>query len=354
MAGQPRFAYIGSRTTRERNARGDGITVCRVGDDGSLAPVQVLGDTINPSFLALNAPGDRLYTVHGDGESCSVFAVQAQHGTLTTLQTQACEGRNPVHLALDPAGAHLIVSNHLSGELASLPVLADGRLAPVAQRVALPGAPGPHRSEQPFSKPHHNPFDPSGRFVVVPDKGLDRIFVFRCDGGRLLPAAVPHVDTREAAGPRHVVFHPSGRWLYAINELDSTLVAYAFDGRSGALTPLQWLPTLPAHFTGNSRAAEVAIGADGRTLYASNRGCDSIEVFAIDAASGWLRHIQSQPAGGRTPRFFALHPAGGWLYVLNEDSDSVVTLRVAAADGRLSATGSALRCGSPVCLVFGG
>lgn len=352
-AGGPVFAYIGSRTTRERNARGEGITVCRVHDDGTLEPVQVLGGLANPSFLALNRACDRLYTVHGDGDSCSVFSVDGAQGTLSWLQTQRCEGRNPVHLALDVHERHLVVSNHLSGEVVSLPVHGDGTLGAVAVRAVLHGEPGPHRVEQPFSKPHHNPFDPSGRFVAVPDKGLDRIFVFRFEGGGLVPAGTPFVATREGAGPRHVAFHPSARWMYAVNELDSTVCAYRFDTATGALEPMQWLPLLPEHFTGNSRAAEIEVARDGRTLYASNRGCDSIEVFAIDAESGRLSHRQSCAALGKTPRFFALHPGGQWLYALNEDSDSVVTFKIDPADGRLAPGGAAMRCGSPVCMVFG-
>jgi 6-phosphogluconolactonase len=346
------FAYIGSRTTRERNARGDGITVCRVEGDGALTRLQVLGDLVNPSFLARNRRGDRLYTVHGDGESCSVLAVDEDSGALTTLQKQSCEGRNPVHLALDPTERHLIVSNHLTGMLVVLPVQEDGTLAPVVQRVSLPGTPGPHRHEQPFSKPHFNPFDPAGRFIVVPDKGLDRIFVFRFAGSRLAPAEQAYVDTREGAGPRHVTFHPSSRWLYAVNELDSTVTAYRFDAMTGALSPLQWLPLLPDTYTGNSRAAEIEVSADGRTLYASNRGCDSIEVFAIDPHSGRLSHLQSCATQGCTPRFVALHPEGRFLYALNEDSDSVVTLNVDPTNGRLSPAGPVLPCGSPVCMIF--
>lgn len=347
------FAYIGSRTTRERHARGDGITVCRVDSDGVLTPVQVLGGLVNPSFLALNRRGDRLYSLHGDGEQCSVFAVAADSGMLGHLQTLSCDGRNPVHLALDPSERHLIVSNHLSGSLAVMPVRTDGTLGPVAQQIKLPGEPGPHRSEQPFSKPHFNLFDPSGRFVVVPDKGLDRIFVFRFDEGRLEPAVHPHVQTREGAGPRHVVFHPAGSWLYAVNEIDSTVTAYGFDTEIGELTPFQWLPLLPDSYTGNSRAAEIQVAADGGTLYASNRGCDSIEVFEVNQQTGRLAHRQSCASGGSTPRFFVLHPHGGLLYSLNEDSDLIVTLSVDAANGRLAPAEHTLRCGSPVCLIFG-
>lgn len=346
------LAYIGSRTTRERNARGDGITVCRVQSDGVLEPVQVLGGLVNPSYLAINRRGDRLYTVHGDGSTCSVLRADAATDRLELEQTQSCDVRNPVHLALDRSERHLVVSSHLTGELVVLPVRDDGALGPVAQRIELPGEPGPHRVEQPFSKPHCNLFDPSGRFVVVPDKGLDRIFVFAWRDGRLVPAEAPFVQAREGAGPRHVVFHPASHWLYAVNELDSTVTAYRFDAASGALAPLQWVPLLPASYTGNSRAAGIEISRDGRTLYASNRGCDTIEVFNVDAATGQLAHRQSRHTEGRTPRFFSLHPDGTVLYALNEDSDSIVAIAVDAQDGMLGASRSTLRCGSPVCMLF--
>ncbi len=194
--------------------------------------------------------------------------------------------------------------------------------------------------------------DRRSQFIAVPDKGLDRIFVFRFEDGRLAPAAQPCVHTREGAGPRHVAFHPGGGWLYAINELDSTVAAYAFDGRTGALAPLQWVPLLPDTYMGNSRAAGIVVSGDGRTLYASNRGCDTIEVFAVDQATGRLTHLQSRSAEGRTPRFFTLHPDGTVLYVLNEDSDSVVTIAVESQRGMLGATRATMGCGSPVCMVF--
>ena len=349
----PLFAYVGSRTTRERNARGDGITVYRFDPQtGHLAHVQTVGDLVNPSFLQLNRAGDVLYTVHGDQDSVSAFRVDATTGQLTFLNRQCCEGKNPVHLALDPAGRHMVVSNHITGTLAVLPVAADGALGPVVQRVALEGQPGPHRKEQPFAKPHFNPFDPSGRWVLVPDKGLDKVFVFRFENGQLTPAAVPHVDSREGAGPRHLACHPQQPWVYVVNELDNTVTAYHFNHETGQLTPFQVLPTLADTYTGNSRSSEIEVDASGRTLYASNRGEDSVAVFDIDPATGRLTLRQTALSGGKTPRFFAIDPSQRWLLVLNEDSDDI---RVCTRDLDSGTVGNAVytqACGSPVCVVF--
>ncbi len=357
MTAAPVFAYVGSRTTRERNARGEGITVFRVNEErGALTHVQTLSGLANPSFLALNARGDRLYTVHGDGHEVSVLAVERDSGRLSHLQTQDCGGRNPVHLAIAPDGRHLVVSDHLGqqgGTVVVLPIAQDGLLGPVQQRVALPGAPGPHRKEQPFAKPHFNPFDPGGRFVLVPDKGLDKVFVFAFEDGQLVPAAQPWLDCREGAGPRHLAFHPTLPRAYVVNELDSTVLACTFDAATGRLQGLQILSTLPDDFVSNSRAAEIEVSRDGRRVFASNRGADSIAVFEADAATGRLRWLGALPAAGRTPRFFTSSPQGRHMYVLNEDSDSIACF---ALDGSASLAAAqplaSTACGSPVCMVF--
>ncbi|KAF1050285.1 lactonase family protein [Xylophilus sp.] len=352
-----KHAYVGSRTTRERQARGEGISVYAVDEEtGALDRVQLVGGLANPSFLALDAPKRRLYAVHGDGNEVSVFAVSPVDGTLEFMQRQVCGGRNPVHLALDPTGRWLLVSDHLGtdggGSLLVMPVHDDGRLGPVSQRVAMAGEPGPHRREQPFAKPHFNPFDPSGRYVAVPDKGLDRVFVFRFDGGTLAPAAPPGVGTRAGAGPRHIAFHPSAPFAYVANELDSTVTAYRFHRDSGALAPLQILPTLDDTFTGNNTASEIEISKDGRSLYVSNRGADSIALFDVDAATGRLRFRETTPSRGRTPRFFALGLDGRCMFVLNEDSDTIEVFPVDRSTGRLGQATQSIRCGSPVCLVM--
>jgi 6-phosphogluconolactonase (cycloisomerase 2 family) len=347
------FAYVGSRTTRERNARGKGISVFRVEPHaGALELVQLVEGLTNPSYLALSRRGDFLYAVHGDEQEVSAFAIDRTSGKLRFLNRQGTEGTNPVHLALDPNGRFLVVTNHLGASLAVLSVAADGSLEPVSQLVTLSGPTGPHRIEQQQAKPHFNPFDPSGRFVVVPDKGLDRVFSFRFDAGRLVPAAVPFVATREGAGPRNLVFHPGMPLAYVVNELDSTVTAYRFAAETGALQPLQIVSTLPSTFTGNSRAAGIAIDATGRTLYASNRGHDSVAVFRIDPSSGLLEFLGAEPTLGRTPRFFTLSPDGNLLFALNEDSDTIVVLRIDATNGRLAPTGTSISSGSPVCMVF--
>ena len=347
------FAYIGSRTTRERNARGEGISVYNCDfTNGKLSPVQVHGELVNPSFLALNRAGDRLYAVHGDGDDISAFKVDPVSGKIELLNRQGSQGKNPVHLALDPSERFIVVSNHITSTLAVLPVNADGSLATVTQLVKLEGAPGPHRKEQPFPKPHFNPFDPEGQFVLVPDKGQDKVLGFRFEAGKLTPAEVPEMLAREGSGPRHIGFHPDRPWAYVVNELDSTVTACGFNKGTGALTPFQITSAMADTYTGNSRASEIAVHGRGQWVYASNRGEDSIAVFAIDQNTGRLTLIQSRSCEGKTPRFFALSPDGQWMFVLNEDSDSIVSMRIDALTGRLSESVSTTRCGSPVCMVF--
>jgi len=353
LKGKKMYAYVGSRTTRERNARGDGISVFRVDTEtGALELTQLVKDLVNPSFLALSANGERLYTVHGDLSDISAFAVDKTSGKLEFINRQGTQGKNPVHLAIDPTGKFIVVSNHIGASLAVLPLQADGSLGELTQLVKLDGPIGPHRVEQKQAKPHFNPFDPSGQFVVVPDKGLDRTFTFRFAGGKLTPAEPAFVESRETAGPRHIAFHPNGKFGYVVNELDSTVTTYAYDAGTGALKPLQIVSSLPDTFTGNSRASEIEVDRTGRFVYASNRGYDSIAVFQIAPATGHLRLVEAAPSQGKTPRFFASAPNGRHMYVLNEDSDSIVAMHIDQATGRLKPTGFSVQSGSPVCMVF--
>lgn len=349
------FAYVGCRTTRERNARGEGINVYRVdAERGTWTHVQLLAPLVNPSFLAFDRTQRVLYAVHGDHSEVSAFRRDPLTGRLSFLNRKSTGGRNPVHLAVAPDNRFLVVPNYGSGTLALLPLTADGTLGELSDLVALPGLPGPHRVEQPHARPHFSPFDPKGRFVVVPDKGLDRVFCYRLDGdrGKLLPAAVPYVDTRECAGPRHLAFHPFLAVAYVINELDSSVTTYHYAETDSRLRPRQILSALPASFTGNSRAAGIAVDPAGRFVYASNRGHDSITVFEASPVSGLLAFVASVPTQGRTPRFFTLAPDGRFLYAANEDSDSIVTFAVDARSGGLQPGGEPIVTGSPVCIVF--
>lgn len=347
------YAYVGSRTTRERNARGEGISVFRFDPaNGALELVQRVEELVNPSYLALSRDGRFLYTVHGDESEVSAFEVDRASGQLRFLNQESTHGKNPVHLALDPTGRFLIVTNHLGSSLAVLPIAADGSLGAMSQLVPVSGPIGPHRIEQKQAKPHFNPFDASGKFIAVPDKGLDRIFSFRFEGGKLASASSPFVVAREGSGPRNLAFHPSKPFAYVVNELDSTVTTYRFSADTGALEPLQILSSLPSSFTGNSRAAGIAIDAAGRTLYASNRGHDSIAVYRIDPDSSLLEFLGAESSRGRTPRFFTLSPDNSLLFVLNEDSDTIAAFNVDPASGRLLFTGKSIKSGSPVCMVF--
>jgi 6-phosphogluconolactonase len=229
------FAYVGARTTKERNARGDGLNVYQVNaHSGAWAHVQLMGDLVNPSFLAFDQSKQFLYAVHGDLSDITAFAIDAATGKLEVVSRQSTQGKNPVHLAFDPTNRFCVVANHITSTLALLPRRADGSLGTVTDLVKLDGKIGPHRAEQQFAKPHQVEFDPSGKFVVVPDKGLDGLFTYRVDveSGKLVLVGKV-TGAREGSGPRHMAFHPSGKLAYVINELDSTVTAYNFDGATG-------------------------------------------------------------------------------------------------------------------------
>ena len=351
------LAYVGSFTTTKRKARGRGIEVYRVAPASrGWRHVQLVEDLVNPSYLAVDRRGRFLYAVHGDLDEISAFAIDAESGRLSFVNRQRAGGANLVHLAIDPTNRFIVTANYANGTLSVVPIEADGSLGARIRTLTLPGEPGPHKREQTGSHPHHIPFDPSGRFALVPDKGLDRIFVFRLDAlqGRLEPNDPPFVETRRGAAPRHIAFHPSLPRAYVINELDSTVTTYRWDGERGELRPLQILPSLPDSFTGNNTGSEIAVAPSGAFVYASNRGHDSIAIFAIERASGGLTPIGWEATQGEKPRFFALTPSGRQLYAANEASDTIVAFRVNRTSGKLTPTGQTIESASPSCIVFSG
>jgi 6-phosphogluconolactonase len=349
-------AYVGSFTTAQRKAHGDGIHVYRADPStGAWTHLQHVDGLVNPSYLALSHDQRFLYSVHGDEDYATAFALDPETGDAKLLNRAATGGKNGVREAVDPAGRFLVVANYAGGSVAVLPIAVDGSLKDQHQLVPLPGEPGPHKVEQKSSHPHDIVFDPSGRFVLVPDKGLDRVFVFAFDAatGTLTPTAQGSVQSRPGAGPRHLAFHPKLPVVWVLNELDSTMATYHFDAATGALTALQVTPTLPTDFTGTSTTSEIAVSPDGRFVYGSNRGHDSLTIFAA-GPDGLLNVVGWQPTQGSGPRFIGLDPAGHFLHAANEQGDTVVTFKVDAASGKLTPTGQVVRNGSPVTIVFAG
>jgi 6-phosphogluconolactonase len=348
------FAYIGSRTSKERNARGAGITVYQYhAATGELTHIQTVSDVVNPSYLVVNRAKTHLYCVHGDQSEVSSFAMGLD-GKLIFLNQQSCQGKNPVHLAFSLDERFLIVSNHWSSTVVTLPINAEGMLDKVCGNITLEGQTGPHRTEQSFAKPHYNGLDSTGRFLVVPDKGLDQVFVLQLEDGEL--RLVSNSKSREGAGPRHMVFHPTQPFAYVVNELNATLTSYHWDNESGMLTPFQTLPTQMDSVMGDSRSAAIQINRAGSAIYVSTRGhagceTDSISVFQVHE-DGCVSLLQSVKSQGQTPRFITLSPDERFLFALNEESDTVVRFAVSEQTGELGDASVAMQTGSPVCLVF--
>jgi 6-phosphogluconolactonase (cycloisomerase 2 family) len=258
----------------------------------------------------------------------------------------------------DPHNHFMVVANHIvkngvKSGISSLPIGDDGRLGAPVDVVAFEGAVGPHRVEQPFPKPHQVVFDRSGRFIVVPDKGCDKVRVFTLDkAGRLHESASREAPARETSGPRHVCFHPSNRYAYVVNELDSTVVSYRFDPVTGSLSAFQNLLAIPESFTGNSRASEIIISADGRYVYASSRGSDDVAMFAVDGRTGYLKPVGWVGGLGKTPRFIGFSPDGSTMFIANEESHTIVGYRVDREHGVLTDPLVVAETGSPTCILF--
>jgi 6-phosphogluconolactonase len=319
------------------------------------------GESRNPSFLALHPNGDVLYAVNEvagfDGANTgavSAFSIDPTSGALTLLNQQSSGGADPCHLVVDKDGRNLLVANYSGGTVAVLPLAPEGTLRSATSVRRHEGSgPDPARQEGPHA--HAVVLDAAERFALEADLGADRIYADRFDGaaGRLEPNDPGTTPLDPGSGPRHLAWHPSGRFLYAINELRSTLTVFRYDAARGALTARQTITTLPAGFTGLNTAAEVMVDDDGRFLYSSNRGDDSLAVFTVDERTGMLTSAGRVPTGGRTPRHFAIDRSGRWLLVANQDSDSIVIFHLDPATGRPRPSGR-LRVPKPVCVLFAG
>lgn len=345
------FAYVGGYTTPDRDGRGDGINVYRVDPvSGGWSHIQNVGGLENPSLFTLNRAGTRLYSVHGGRTLVSAFAIDQSSGMLTLLNQVDCQGSNPVDSAFDPTERFLVVANYGSGSVAVMPVGDDGRLLPVSQSVTLEGTPGPDPKEQSSSHPHAVIFDPTGKFVIVPDKGFDRTFFFRFLDGGLHPTDQKWIDSAQGAAPRHTTFHPTLPVLYVNNELDSTVTVYNWTAKRA--TERQVISTISSGHIGHNTTAEIAASRDGRFVYVSNRGQDSVVQFVVAPDSGVLSYASTIPTGGKRPRFFTIGPDASHLYVANQDSDEITVFHVDQASGTLIPTGPRIAVGSPSAISF--
>ena len=371
------FGYVCSYTAEAMPGgagHGEGITLVRADTQaGRLTALQTFPGP-SPSWICFSAKRDRAYTVNEIGQfggqkqgSVTAFEVDPTSGALRQLNAVASGGTAPVYASVHPSGRYLLVANYDSGHIAVLPILPDGSLGTATDSVAPQGTLGPTKaaaappgsfaqSGHTASHAHMIAADPGGRFVLSTDLGLDRTFVWELDlaAGKLHPAANSGFPTTSAgAGARHFAFHPNGQTLYVIYEEASQIAAYRYDGRTGGVTPLQTVSTLPEGFAGSSFASAMAISRDGRFLYAGNRLHNSVSVFAI-GKDETLRLVGNEWTRGDYPNHVALDPSGTLLLASNRRSDQVTVFRVDRATGGLRFSGQYFAVGSPNMVGFAG
>ena len=324
---------------------------------GALGLRTAVGRTAYPAFLAVHPTGRYLYAVsevnEGAGGAVCAFAIPpGDDGELRPLGCREAFGRSTCHVRVDATGRWVAVANYAGPTVALFPVRADGSLGEASVVLRHEGSGAHPRQAGPH--PHAAQIDPSNRFIYVPDLGTDRIVVYRLDpdAGGLAAHDPAWVRTPSGAGPRHLDFHPTLPYAYAVNELDSTVAAYAWDRERGVLVERQVVAALPEGFEGTSTAADIHVHPSGRFLYASNRGHDSLVGYRIDAGSGCLTRIGHTSTRGRTPRNFAVDPTGAFVVAANQDSDTIAVFAVDPDRGTLSPVGPLMPLPKPACVLF--
>jgi 6-phosphogluconolactonase len=346
---QSTTVYVGTYTHRGS----EGIYVFRMDPETcDLTPDSHIGGIQNPSFLSVDPKRRCLYAVQEtvDTGAVAAFAIAPDTGRLTYLNQQPTHGAAPCHVTIDQTGRFVLAANYGSGNVCMMPVRDDGSLDPASCVVQHEGSSvNPERQTGPHA--HSVTIDPTNGYAFACDLGIDKIMAYRLDfeRGKLQPADPPFVATAPGAGPRHFAFHPSGRYAYVINEMGNTVVAYAYDGR-GKLTELQTVPTLPADYAGKSTCADIHLAPSGRHVYGSNRGHDSLAIYAVDEGTGRLTFMGHQPTGGRNPRNFAIDPTGRYVLAANQDTDAIVVFRVDPDTGAIEPTGQVTSVPCPVCV----
>ncbi|HEY6222778.1 MAG TPA: lactonase family protein [Gemmatimonadales bacterium] len=344
--------YVGTYTDANRS---DGIYVLRMdGRSGQLRSVGSVDAGANPSFLAIHPNTRLLYAVNEvERGTVNAFAIAADPGALTRLNAEPSEGMAPCFVSVDRSGRVVLVANYDGGSVVLLPLETDGRLAPATSVVKHSGS-GPVAARQRQPHAHCIVPDPTNRCALAADLGADRVFVYRLDpdGKSLIPVAGGAAVMRAGAGPRHLAFHPTRPYVFVANELDSTVATLRFDAAGGALALLETRSTLPAGWTGTNYPADIQVAPSGRTLYVSNRGHNSIAVFAVAESTGALSLAQTISTDGDWPRNFTVDPTGRWLLVANQKSNSIVVFGRDEKSGALTPTPQRIAVPSPVCLRF--
>jgi 6-phosphogluconolactonase len=326
---------------------------------GTLDSIGLAAEMVRASFLAVHPNRRFLYAVSEVGNngrvngSITAFAINRATGALTVLNTVSSGGGGPCHLVVDKTGRSLVVANYGGGSVAAFRVNPDGLLSgPTALMKHSGSSVDPERQTGPHA--HAVVLSPDNRFVFVPDLGLDEIRIYRLDPATasLAPADPPFVKTKAGSGPRHFAFSPNGRFAYSLHEMGSMVTVWAYTSASGKLSEVQTISTLPANFHGENASAEIEMDSKGRFLYASNRGHDSITVFAIEPKDGRLTVVERVLTQGRTPRNFQIDPSGRYLLAANQDTDNIVIFKIDGRTGRLLPTGTVLDVPSPVCVLF--
>ena len=348
---QPTLVFIGTYT----GEKSEGIYVSRLDPkSGSMSVPELAAKMINPSWVTIHPNGKFFYAAGEYGGSSPGGVVSSfligQGGKLTAINTQEPNGRGPCHLAIDASGKTILVSNYGSGNVSSLSISADGTLSPSDWQDQYPTL---GQNQKPHA--HHAGFDPTNRFAVVCDAGLDRICVYRFDAeaGALEANNPPFLATTTNTHPRHLTFSHDGNFCYNIDEKAMSVTAFRFDAKRGVLSQIQSISTLPTDFDGQAGStAELVMHPSGKFLYGSNRGPDNIVCYAVDKQTGKLSLIGHTSTQGKTARSFGIDPSGRWMIVGNQNSDSVVQFKIDPITGELTPTGTMFELGSPVCFQF--
>lgn len=351
------WVYVGTYT----GDKSKGIYLYRLDmASGQLQEVGLAAEVVNPTFLAIHPNGRFLYSAGEIGNFqgkptgvVSAFAIDRATGKLTLLNQQPSGGRGACHVIVDRTGRCLLVANYGSGSAASIPIGDDGRLGEPGTVVQHEGK-GPNEKRQEGPHAHSAAIDPGNRFAYVADLGIDRLMIYRLDAqkGTMTPNDPPYAAVAPGAGPRHFTFHGNGKHAYVINELANTITAFEHDPATGKLTGIQTVNTLPDDFAGANTTAEVVVHPSGRFVYGSNRGHDSIAIFACDPQTGRLTIVGHESTRGKTPRNFNIDPTGQYLIAANQGSDTMIVFRIDQASGRLKAVGDPVAAPTPVCIKF--